>query len=75
MSFGLSRTPAILAGVLLFIDGRTIRTWHGEPDWDADPELAAARLVIAPRSSPLAALLRHPWHIVYQDEQSIVFRR
>lgn len=43
-------------------DERLLRfqdTWAGRPGWDRDEELAAAGLVIAPRTSPLAELLAH----------------
>jgi hypothetical protein len=55
---------------------RSIRTWDGEPGWDADPELRSARLVIAPRARPLTRLLRerpNEWRVAYEDETAVVF--
>ena len=37
---------------------RSIATWNGKPDWHADPELKAARLIIGSVQTPLVQLLR-----------------
>jgi hypothetical protein len=68
------------------IDGRTnihgdqrIRqfadTWQGQPGWDRDPDLLAARLVVLQQRAPLAALLRRdPRYIaVHEDPVAVVF--
>ena len=56
---------------------RSIATWSGQPDWDLDPELAAARLVVARRTSSLAGLLRRDskFEMVHEDELAAVFVR
>jgi len=56
---------------------RSIRTWAGLEGWDADPDLAASRLVIAPRSSGLTSLLRldRRFSVAYEDELAVVFVR
>lgn len=70
------------------IDGRTnvhgddriqefSNLWTGKPGWASDPELERSNLVITPRVSAIAALLRSdPRFIVaYEDPQAVVFRR
>lgn len=68
------------------IDGRTnvygdervghfMDVWKGKPGWDSDPELAQARLVIAPKTWPLASLLRQDarFRVAYEDVQAAIF--
>ena len=70
------------------MDGRTIvhgeprilahvDTWQGRPAWHADPELAAAKIVVGPRDLPLASLLRldERFKLVYEDRDgpAVVF--
>jgi hypothetical protein len=70
------------------IDGRTnlhgdqrikqfADTWEGQPGWDADPDLAAARLVLLQPRAPLAGLLRQDpgFAVVYEDAVAVVFVR
>jgi hypothetical protein len=70
------------------IDGRTnvhgddrihefYNLWTGKPGWDSDPELERANLVITPRVSAIAALLRSDprFAVAYQDVQAVVFQR
>lgn len=54
---------------------QSLKTWSGSRGWDADPELAAARLVIANAQSALASLLRLDprFDLVYEDEVATVF--
>lgn len=54
---------------------RSFKTWSGQPDWDGDPELQAARLVIGNAKSPLARLLRSDprFQLVYEDQLAVVF--
>jgi hypothetical protein len=54
---------------------RSIETWNGARHWAEDPELAAARLVIADASAPLCSLLRldHRFELVYEDQVAAVF--
>jgi hypothetical protein len=54
---------------------RSFRTWTGLRGWNADPELSAARLVIASIETPLASLLqRDPrFQEVYGDRLARVF--
>lgn len=56
---------------------RSMATWGGGPDWDADPGLRSARLVIAPVRAALTQLLRLDPHfqLVYQDKVAAVFVR
>jgi hypothetical protein len=72
------------------MDGRTIvhgeprilahvDTWQGKASWRADPELAAARIVIGPRDLPLTSLLRldQRFTVAYEDREgpAVVFER
>jgi hypothetical protein len=54
---------------------RALATWAGKRTWASDPELAAARLVIAHVDITLAALLRHDarFELVYEDEVAAIF--
>ena len=54
---------------------RSLATWSGMPEWASDPELAAARLVIAQKEMALASLLRldHRFELVFEDTVSAVF--
>lgn len=54
---------------------RSIETWNGARHWAEDPELAAARLVIADAGAPLCSLLRldHRFDLVYEDQVAAVF--
>jgi hypothetical protein len=58
---------------------RQVDTWQGRPEWRADPELAAAGVVIGPRDLPLASLLRldDRFTLFYEDPSgpAVVFRR
>jgi hypothetical protein len=68
------------------MDGRTnvhgdarieqaLRTWTGKRGWASDPELTAARLVLAGVDWPLASLLRldSRFTLVYEDAIAVVF--
>jgi hypothetical protein len=50
-------------------------TWEGRPGWDADPDLAAAGVVLLQTRAPLTALLQRSgrFEVVYQDEIATVF--
>ena len=54
-----------------------IDTWQGRPSWRADPELAAAKIVVGPRDAPLTALLRldDRFALAYEDRDgpAVVF--
>lgn len=54
---------------------RSIATWDGKPGWSSDPELAAARLVIANIDYPLTSLLRldPSFELVYEDKVAAIF--
>jgi hypothetical protein len=59
-------------------DERILRignVWAGGPGWDADPDLKAAKLVVADAQSPLAGLLtKDPrWRRVHADALTVVF--
>jgi hypothetical protein len=54
---------------------RSMETWSGQKNWDSDPELLSARLVIASVQTALASLLRldSRFELVYEDEVAAVF--
>lgn len=55
---------------------RSMSTWLAEPDWDTDPDLTTANVVIAPRNGPLAEAMRKQptrWRVVFEDETAVVF--
>lgn len=54
---------------------RSIHTWEGRPEWESDPHLVNARLVISDKRRPLSSLLRiHPgYKTVYEDNTAVVF--
>jgi len=57
---------------------RNYRTLIGEGDWENDPDLTSARLVIlSPKKWPLVDLLRQSddWAVAYEDKTAVVFRR
>jgi hypothetical protein len=56
---------------------KSLATWNGGRDWASDPELSAARLVIASRDMALASLLHLDKRFteVYRDETAVVFVR
>jgi len=49
--------------------------WSGTPNWASDPELSAARVVIAEKVLPLTQLLRldSRFELVYEDQIATVF--
>ncbi len=54
---------------------RSLATWRGESGWASDPELTAARLVVADVKGALASLLRldSRFELVYEDGVATVF--
>ena len=54
---------------------RSVETWAGERGWDADPELMAAKVVIASAKGPMASLLRlhGGFSLVHEDFLADVF--
>jgi hypothetical protein len=54
---------------------RSYATWSGQPGWEGDPELGAARLVIGGVKTPLAILLRREprYELVYEDRLAVVY--
>lgn len=56
---------------------KSLTTWEGGRDWASDPELSAARLIIASRDKALASLLYLDKRFteVYRDETAVVFVR
>ena len=56
---------------------RSITTWSGGPEWNEDPELNEARIVIAKRDMALASLLRldSRFHVAHEDQLTVVFHR
>ncbi len=53
------------------------RVWRALPEWASDPDLKAARTIIALREAPLTSLLKTQpeYRIVYEDTQYLVFER
>lgn len=56
---------------------RSLHTWEGAPDWAANPNLKAARLVVGPAKEPLIQLLglKSDFHQVYKGKVAAVFVR
>jgi hypothetical protein len=56
---------------------RSLATWRAEHDWNADPELQNARLIIGEVDAPLCAVLRLDprYEVVYEDKVASVFVR
>ena len=54
---------------------RFLHTWGGRPDWNSDPELNSARLVIGPTQAPLMSLLRTDprFELVYEDRHTMIY--
>ena len=54
---------------------RSVATWAGAPDWNSDPELKSAGLVIGPVKAPLTQLLRMDPHfqLIFEDKLAAVF--
>lgn len=54
---------------------RFAATWNGRPDWQSDPELAKAGMVIAPVAAPLTQLLRldSRFQLTYEDKLAAIF--
>jgi hypothetical protein len=60
---------------------RAYEAWSGDVEWDQDPDLLAAGVVIAPiklgaLEIPLTGLLRAAsdrWRVVYEDDTAVVF--
>lgn len=54
---------------------RSIATWNGEPDWNTDPALTSAGIVIGPVKAPLTQLLRTDarFRLAYEDKVAVVF--
>jgi hypothetical protein len=54
---------------------QSLRTWTGKRGWTSDPELTAARLILAGVDWPLASLLRldSRFTLVYEDAIAVVF--
>jgi hypothetical protein len=54
---------------------RSLHTWTGKRGWTSDPELTAARLILAGVNWPLASLLRLDprFTLVYEDAIAVVF--
>jgi hypothetical protein len=50
-------------------------SWEGQPGWDQDPDLAAARVVVARLNAPLTSLLRQEkrFRVGYEDDVAVVF--
>jgi len=56
---------------------RNIGTWGAAPDWNSDPALTSARLVIGPARAPLTQVLRLDprFQLVFEDKLAAVFIR
>lgn len=51
--------------------------WDGQPQWEQDPELGKAGMIIGPVRSPLSQLLRMDprYQLTYEDHLAVVFLR
>ena len=56
---------------------RSFATWNGRRDWDSDPELQNAHLILGARDEPLCTLLRRDsrYELIYEDKVASVFVR
>ena len=54
---------------------RSVATWSAQPNWDSDPTLKSAGLVLGPVQAPLVQMLRIDPHfqLVYEDKLAAVF--
>jgi hypothetical protein len=54
---------------------RSLATWGAQPDWNSDPTLKSAGLVLGPVQAPLVQMLRMDPHfqLVYEDKLAAVF--
>jgi hypothetical protein len=54
---------------------RSVATWNAEPDWQSDPQLTSAGVVIGPVKAPLTQVLRLDprWKLAYEDKLAAVF--
>jgi hypothetical protein len=54
---------------------KALAVWSGSPDWNSDPELGKARLIIAEGNRPLISLLRRDarFELIYEDRVAAVF--
>ena len=54
---------------------RSLATWRAEPDWNSDPTLKSAGLVLGPVQAPLVQVLRMDpnFRLVYEDKLAAVF--
>ncbi len=55
--------------------GRYGATWAAEPDWQSDPELRQAGIVIGPVRAPLMQVLRMDarYQVAFEDKVAVVF--
>lgn len=56
---------------------RSASTWNLVPGWESDPDLVAAKLIIAPRDLPLSQhlLTDSRFKLAYKDDLAFVFTR
>ena len=79
LMYALPEIPVSMDGrIIIHGQQRVLRNWstvYGRDGWQADPELARARLVILPRDCPLGSLLAGDarFRRVYGDEVATVF--
>ena len=77
--FNLQDLPASIDGRTVLMGqkhiDRALGTVGAQPGWSADPQLAAARVVLLPISAPLASVLQMDsrFRLVYQDKLAVVF--
>lgn len=73
------RMPVSIDGRAAFYGDQAIdrsdNTWNGAPDWQDDPQLKSANLVLGSVNSPLTQLLRtdRRFTLAYEDDTSAVF--
>lgn len=75
------RQPVAIDGRAAVYGGKRIKrivdTWTGRPNWNQNPSLRAANLVIAPLKDALTQILRDDpdFREVYQDKTAVLFVR
>jgi len=54
---------------------RSVATWNAEPDWNKDPLLQHAGIVVGPTKAALMQVLRMDpkYRLVYEDKKAVVF--
>ena len=79
--WSLPELPPVMDGRTNLFDSarieRSLETWNGGSEWETDPDLLKAKLVIAEKDRALTHILRTRanFKIVYEDGTAVVFVR